>query len=68
MGEAISSFGEVFGDASALFLFPCPRLVRESTKDFAQVQKLGLSEKPSSPECFSHSPIVWSGVLSWKGE
>ena len=51
-----------------LISFLCPRLVQESTQDFAQVQRLDLSEKPSSSERFSRSLVVGSGVLSWKGD
>ena len=51
-----------------LFRFLYPRLAQESIRDFARVQKLGPPGKSSPPGRFSESPVVVSGVLSWKGD
>lgn len=52
--------------ASELFLVRCLRLVRDSTQDFALVQKK-FPGKPSFLDCFSWLSDVWNDVLSLGG-
>ena len=46
--------------------YPC--LVRGSSQDSAPVQKLRLSGRFSSSDCFSHFLVAESGAVSWKGD